>query len=77
MAQAGTLRERLLALVEELWVEAEVAAAKRSRVESRVLRSTANRMLAVLGQPERSWSPPPEEPPAYLAHLAKLEQAHR
>jgi len=61
------LRDKMLDLVDELWAEAEQATIHRSRVESRILREAANRVLAVMDLPERAWSPPPEEPPSYTA----------
>jgi hypothetical protein len=61
------LRDKLLVLVDEMWAEAEETAARRSRVESRILRDTVNRILVALDLPERKWVPPKEEPASYLA----------
>lgn len=66
-----SLRENVLTLVDELWMEAEAAASRRSRVEARVRRDDANRILAMLGKPARAWSPPPEEPTSWQLAAAK------
>lgn len=60
-----SLRENVLTLVDELWTEAEEAAVRRSRVEARVTRDVANRILVTLGKPARKWVPPPEEPTSW------------
>lgn len=60
-----SLRENVLTLVDELWTEAEAAAARRSRVEARVTRDVANRILVTLGKPTREWVPPVEEPTSW------------
>jgi len=54
MVRSESLRDRVNAYAEAVWQQADEAAARRSWIESKTLRSAANGLFEVLGLPQRS-----------------------